>query len=67
MGIEIKAGTSVGAEGFRHLVAVRERMDGLRDASFVRGVVLHTGRQALSFGDRLEALPMATLWWLPPS
>ncbi|MEQ8768657.1 MAG: ATP-binding protein [Planctomycetota bacterium] len=65
VGIEIKAAASVRAEDFRHLVGLRDRLDGLRDARFVRGVLFYAGSQALGFGDRLEALPVASLW-LPP-
>jgi predicted AAA+ superfamily ATPase len=66
VGVEVKAAASVGAEDFRHLAVVRDRLDELGDAEFVRGVVLYTGRRALSFGDRLEALPLAALF-LPPA
>lgn len=62
VGIEVNAPTSVDGADFSHLAAVRDRLDGLRDAEFVRGIVLYTGNEAYSFGDRLEALPLATLW-----
>lgn len=65
-GIEVKAATSVDSADFSHLVAVRDRVDRLRDMEFVRGVVLYTGDRSHSFGDRLEALPLAALW-LPPA
>jgi hypothetical protein len=65
-GIEIKAGTSVDRDDFSHLNAVRDRMDELPDAEFVRGIVLYTGNRVHSFGDRMEALPLASLW-LPGS
>lgn len=66
VGIEIKASTSVREEDFSHLAAVRDRVDRLRDIEFVRGIVLYTGDQSHSFGDRLEALPLAALWLPPP-
>lgn len=66
VGIEVKASASVRREDFRPLTAMRDRLDGLRDARFERGVVLYTGTEALGFGDRLEALPLAALW-LPPA
>ena len=66
VGIEIKAAASVDLGDFSHLAAVRDRLDRLSDAGFVRGVVLYTGDRAHSFGDRLEALPIAALW-LPPT
>ncbi|CAN5550235.1 ATP-binding protein [soil metagenome] len=62
VGIEIKAAASVDGGDFAHLAAVRDRIDRLRDCEFVRGVVLYTGNQSHSFGDRLEALPLAALW-----
>jgi hypothetical protein len=30
----------------------------------VRGVVLYTGSETISFGPNLQALPMASLWRL---
>lgn len=60
--IEVKATTSVRQRDFSHLSALRDRLDDLDDQQFVRGVVLHLGSEALSFGDRLEALPLASLW-----
>ncbi len=61
-GIEVKAAASVKGDDFRHLAGLRDRIDGLRDLRFIRGVVLYTGPEALGFGDRLEALPLAALW-----
>ena len=63
--IEIKAATTIRREDFSHLAAVRDRVDRVSDIQFVRGVVLYTGDRYHSFGDRLEALPLAALW-LPP-
>jgi len=58
VGIEVKSATTVRKEDFRGLTLLRDRIG----ASFVCGVVLHTGPVALSFGDRLTALPMSALW-----
>ena len=33
-----------------------------RGSRFAMGVVLHTGRNAVPFGDRLWALPYSALW-----
>jgi uncharacterized protein len=58
VGIEVKAGATVGADDFRHLA-------GLRDAlgeRFTRGIVLHLGERTLPFGDRLAAWPISALW-----
>jgi len=65
VGIEIKSTASIRREHVAHLAAVRDRLDKLPDMEFVRGGVLYTGSGAHSFGDRLEALPLASLW-LPP-
>lgn len=65
VGIEVKAAASVDSGDFSHLVAVRDQMDRLRDMEFLQGIVLYTGDRPHSFGDRLEALPLAALW-LPP-
>lgn len=65
VGIEVKSAASVDSGDFSHLAAVRDRVDRLRDIEFVRGIVLYTGDRSHSFGDRLEALPLAALW-LPP-
>ncbi len=56
--IKVKAGATVRAEdlvGLRHLA---QRL-GTR---FVAGYVLYTGQQTLSFGDRLRAIPIDTIW-----
>jgi uncharacterized protein len=58
-GIEVKASATVRGEDFKHLTAMRDRIDPER---FVRGVVLYTGSERLPFGERLEAWPLATLW-----
>ncbi len=57
-GLEIKAASTVTAKDFRHLASVRDK---LGDA-FVHGVVLYAGANRLSFGDRLTALPIASIW-----
>jgi uncharacterized protein len=58
-GIEVKASATVRGEDFKHLTAMRDRIDPKR---FVRGVVLYTGSERLPFGEGLEAWPLATLW-----
>lgn len=62
VGIEVKAAASVDSADFSHLSAVRDRIDRLRDIQFERGCVLYTGERSYSFGDRLEAVPLAALW-----
>jgi predicted AAA+ superfamily ATPase len=60
VGIEVKASASVGDRDFRHLAFLAEELGD----RFVRGVVLYTGAEALSFGPRLLALPLGALWRL---
>lgn len=58
VGIEVKATTSITRRHFRGL-------EHLRDAAgdrFIGGAVLCATQQALPFGDRLWALPIAALW-----
>lgn len=58
VGIEVKATTSPRATDFAGLQYLRDRLTD----RFVAGIVLHTGERAIPFGDRLWALPLATLW-----
>jgi len=58
VGIEVKASVTVKASDFDGLAELRE----LAGADFVRGIVLHAGRETLPFGDRLFSLPMSALW-----
>lgn len=57
-GIEVKAAASVNAGDFRGL---RKLRDALGDR-FAGGAVLYDGRHTASFGDRLHAVPIRTLW-----
>jgi predicted AAA+ superfamily ATPase len=57
-GVEIKAAASVVAGDFKGLRKLRETV-GKRFAS---GVVLYDGEAMTSFGDRLYAVPLRSLW-----
>lgn len=59
VGIEVKAGTAhpAAAKGLCLLADALGRR-------FVRGVVLHTGRDTVPFGRKLHALPIQALWQL---
>ena len=59
IGIEVKAGTNISGESFKHLKWFRETM--ARQRAF-RGIVLYSGQQAVSFGEDMWALPISTLW-----
>ena len=58
VGLEVKAASTVGADDFRGL---RRLADRLGD-DFVAGIVLYTGSSTLPFGDRLRAVPVSALW-----
>lgn len=57
-GVEVKVGSSVGPRDFAGLKMLR---DALGDR-FVHGVLLYTGKQAVSYGPGLRAVPMSALW-----
>lgn len=56
--VEVKAAVDVDSDDTRWLRYLR---DSLGDR-FVNGVVLHLGNRPQPLGDRLTALPLATLW-----
>jgi hypothetical protein len=60
VGIEVKAGVTVTERDFRGLQTLAA------DAGkrFLRGVVLHAGREPIPFGRNLHALPLDSLWRL---
>jgi hypothetical protein len=58
VGIEVKAGASIGGGDLKGLRALRE-MTGKR---FRRGVLLNTGAETLRLDDRLAAAPVSALW-----
>lgn len=58
VGIEIKASRSLRPDAFKWLARLRDRVG----TDFVHGFVLYAGADALPFGDRLTALPIAALW-----
>lgn len=59
LGIEVKAGSGVGYNDFKHLVWFKNTM--AEDKPFV-GIILYTGEHTVSFGPNLWALPYAHLW-----
>ena len=58
-GIEIKAGSGAGLGDFKHLAWFRDHL--AKGRRFV-GVVLYTGKETLSFGNGMLAVPMSVLW-----
>ncbi len=57
VGIEVKASATVRASDFAGLTRLSAAT-----SAFVAGVVLYDGNEPLSFGDKLFALPHASLW-----
>lgn len=58
IGIEMKARAAVTANDFKWLKVLQE----LAGSRFVRGVVLYTGDNLISFGENLLAIPIHLLW-----
>lgn len=56
--IEVKAAETVRGGDFRGIERLRRKLGN----QFIAGIVLYAGTQALSFGDRLRAWPISTLW-----
>jgi len=61
VGIEAKAGTSLGENDFSGLRALREALG----ERFRCGVVLYGGSEGVSFGRNLYAAPVQSLWTAP--
>lgn len=57
IGVEVKTASAATGAHFRHLVDMRDRLG----SEFLAGIVLHFGPAAKA-GDRLQALPVASLW-----
>ena len=57
IGIEVKASATVEAADFKGL----KRLKAQAGQAFLTGIVVYDGRQALSFGDGLWAVPLAAL------
>lgn len=58
VGVEVKTTSTPRSGDFRGLEFLRNKIG----EHFKAGVVLHTGTRSMPFGDRLWALPIATLW-----
>lgn len=59
-GIEVKASSTVTGKDFNGLRHLQTQAG----EAFTAGVVLYSGRESLSFGPRLKALPLTALWEL---
>lgn len=58
-GIEVKAGSSVTKDQFKHMKWFKENL--AKDKSFT-GIVLYTGEHVIPFGENMIAVPMNNLW-----
>lgn len=58
VGIEIKAASTLELRDARHLAWLRDQIGD----TFHRGIVLHTGATSYPLGERIWALPIASLW-----
>lgn len=59
LGIEIKAGSAVNRNDFRHISWFKNKLAGNR--GFI-GIILYTGEHPVSFGHNLWAIPLSFLW-----
>ena len=63
VGAELQAAATVTPDDFGHLAVVERRLGERRlGERFHRGVVLYAGERVVPFGERLTAVPIATLW-----
>jgi len=61
LGIEVKAGSAVNADSFKHLRWFKERMADKVEKKFT-GIVLYTGEHSIPFGKNMWAVPISALW-----
>jgi len=59
LGIEIKAGSAVHKNDFKHLLWFKNKI--AKNNEFI-GIILYTGEYPVSFGHNLWAVPMGHLW-----
>lgn len=59
---EFKSSSSVSPADVTGLRRMRDRIDQIGPGTFRNGIILYTGPQGFSLGDRLTALPLSALW-----
>ena len=59
LGIEIKAGSAIGKNDFKHMKWFHNNLT--KNQTFI-GVILYTGEFPASFGNNLWAVPFGLLW-----
>lgn len=60
LGIEVKSSHNVSKEDFAHQIWFRDNL--VKDKRKYEGIVLYSGEDTLSFGEGLQAVPIAALW-----
>ena len=60
--VEIKATSSPGADQLRHIRHLRDRLDETLPNTFRAGILVHTGEEEFTVGDRLHLRPISSLW-----
>ncbi|MCL1901579.1 MAG: ATP-binding protein [Endomicrobia bacterium] len=60
LGVEVKSGHNVSKEDFAHQIWFRDNL--VKDKRKYKGIVLYSGEDTLSFGEGLQAVPIAALW-----
>lgn len=60
--IEVKASATVGADDFRGIQQLANRLG----EDLIAGYVLYLGEQDYTFGDKFRALPVSALWEVEP-
>ena len=63
--VEVKATSSPTAGHLRYVRWLRDKLDYAVPGTFRAGVLLHTGPQSLTVGDRLHLRPISMLWSTP--
>lgn len=59
LGIEIKSGSNLGANDFKHLKWFKDTL--IKDRPFT-GIILYSGEHKASFGEDMLAVPFGALW-----
>ena len=60
--VEIKATSSPSVTQLHHVGWLRDRIDAASPGAFRAGILLHTGEQSFTVGDRLRLCPIDSLW-----
>ncbi|MCY3983157.1 MAG: ATP-binding protein [Roseovarius sp.] len=58
IGVEVKASATIREDDFKGL----KRLQSVTGDAFKQGIVLYSGDKALSFGGKLQAVPVSALW-----